>query len=398
MAVKFDPQPARDNRESSLVQFTPSLDDCQDAAAKMTAIVKVTNCCNLACKYCYTPDSAFFGSMSLQTVEKLIEGVATYLDRDANRHFTFLWHGGEPLLRGKPFYSRIAELQRTLLPKGLYTNLVQSNLTLLDEEYCDLFQEHQFRMGTSLDGPADLHDANRIHRESGKGSFADVMGSISLAKQRGLQISALLVINRKNIGRISDIYRFFKEQDIDIKIGSLTISGQALHNYQHVGITPLEFAACLIELFDLWFSDPDPTPAFMNLEDIVDTIMQSRPIECAHLKNCQRHFVSISPNGEVYPCGRFEGTKDFLYGSLESQTLTEIMQSPVRCRVVAQLDKRSAECKGCEWSEICNGGCMNHGYREDGTIGRDYYCEAYKRIFSYIKSRLTVELNRTASC
>lgn len=359
----------------------------------LKAIIKLTNFCNLKCKYCYTSDSAFFGNMSIQTLRKVVNGVADYLDNtQSNHHFTFLWHGGEPLLMGKEFFKEIVNLQNDILPNDRYTNIVQSNLTLLDEQYCNFFKENNFRLSTSIDGTIDVHDANRIYKNGG-GSFLDVIDKLNLAKSYGLEISALLVLNKQNINKIEDIYNFFKKEKIDIVAGSLTLSGQALHNYEYVMISPKEFASGIIKLFDMWFDDTDSPPVFINLEDLVDSIIQNHPIECSHLKNCQKHFISISPNGNVYPCSRFEGS-DLCYGNIQNETFLEILQSKTRKAVIEQLDSRNKECKGCEWITICNGGCMYHAYRQNGVTKKDYYCEAYKMIFRHAKSRLITELKK----
>ena len=359
----------------------------------LTAIIKVTNCCNLKCKYCYIPDSAFFGNMSIQTLRKFITEVADYLNKSPSTHyFTFLWHGGEPLLMGKEFFEEIVNIQKDTLPNDRYINIVQSNLTLLDEQYCNFFKDNNFKIGTSIDGTIDIHDANRIYK-NGHGSFLDVLDKLNLAKSFGLEISAMFVLNRQNINKIRDIYNFFKNQKIDIKACALTLSGQALHNYESVMISPKDYASGIIELFDMWFDDLDSSSAFINLEDLVDSIMQNHPVECCYLKNCQKHFISISPNGEVYPCSRFEGS-DLCYGDIQNETFLEILQSKGRKAVIEKLDSRNEECKECEWVNICNGGCMYHGYKGKGVIKKDYYCEANKIIFKHVKSRLTTELEK----
>lgn len=97
----------------------------------LTAIIKITDICNLGCKYCYTPDDAFQGNMSLAVLERFISEAARYMKvRDPN-NFTFLWHGGEPLLLGLDYFKAIKRIQDMLIESKNYVNLVQSNITLL---------------------------------------------------------------------------------------------------------------------------------------------------------------------------------------------------------------------------------------------------------------------------
>ncbi len=360
----------------------------------LSSIVKITNRCNLKCKYCYTPDTAFWGDMSPEILERFIAGVAHILKESSNiNHFTFLWHGGEALLVGIDFFKLIIEFQNKYLPKERYTNLIQSNLTLLTSEYCEFFRTNNFRIGTSIDGNSDLHNANRMFKD-GRGSFDETLKKMNLAKSFGLQVSSLLVLNRQNIGEIDSLYAFFKQRGIDVKIGSLTIAGQAIHNYDHVVISPTDYAEAIIRLFDLWYEDKSDSAVFLNMEDLVDTLIQNQPIECNHLKNCQRHFFSLAPNGEIYPCGRFEGLKELCYGNIKDKSLFDVLMSDKRKALISNLDTPNKECLGCEWIDICNGGCMHHAYHGVGLIKKDYYCEAYKKIFTYVKSRLVKDISK----
>lgn len=357
----------------------------------LTAIIKITNNCNLRCKYCYTPDEAFQGNMSIGVLSRFINETSKYIELRNPINFTFLWHGGEPLLLGLEYFKSIKKMQDRIIKGNNYVNLVQSNITLLTDEYCEFFIKNNFKLSTSLDGPPKLHDSNRVYRD-GKGSFNDVFSKIKMAKNHGIDISTLLVINRQNIDKIEELYDFFQSENIDCKFSLLTLTGQALHNYEHVYVHPDEYADCIIKLYELWINDTKDTSYILNLEDLIDTILQNAPVECTHLRNCQRHFFSISPNGDVYPCGRFQGIDKLCYGNINKIPLIEILDSKRRKSVIKLLDERNKRCAGCEWLNICNGGCMHHAYNGVGDIEKDYYCSAYKRIFEHVKESIKKEL------
>jgi len=163
------------------------------AKRSLSLIIKVVSACNLACRYC---DADIYSNhrMSLDTVSQIITKALDYAD-----HVEFIWHGGEPLLMGIQFYEKVVELQKRYKREGqTIENDLQTNGTLISQEWVDFFKANDFHVGVSLDGPPEVHNANRVFR-SGQGSFEQVMRGIRLLKENGVKFRVLAVITSKGL-------------------------------------------------------------------------------------------------------------------------------------------------------------------------------------------------------
>ena len=173
-------------------------------------IVKVTHSCNLDCIYCYTNPKAEKGIMDFETLENMI--IKFSVANNQNQPIKFIWHGGEPLLAGLDFYKKVFEIQERI-PEYDFINDIQTNGTLLNEEMLQFFSEYEFRIGISLDGYQNTHDANR-HYKNGKQSFNDVFEGYLAARKNGTGSGVICVVNENTANNIYEIYQFFKQNKI----------------------------------------------------------------------------------------------------------------------------------------------------------------------------------------
>lgn len=283
----------------------------------ITVIVKPTNACNLRCKYCYA-DSGKGEIMDTETLENMITKF-----QNEYEDIKYLWHGGEPLLAGKEFYKEALKLEKKKKkPNQTITNSIQTNGILLDD-FIDSFKKNGFSVGLSIDGPKEIHDLNRIYPD-GSGSFDDVMKSVNLMKEKGLNVGAVCVLNKENIKSIDDIYDFFIKEDIGFKVNPIISDGRAKNS--DLSITPKEYGLALIHLFDRWFYE-EKIYSFSTLKDFVEMTLFHEPITCTFTE-CQKGFISVDEKGDVYPCGRFVGDKEFLYGNINEDSMEDILKSP----------------------------------------------------------------------
>jgi len=366
----------------------------------LTAIVKPTHECNLSCKYCYIEDSVERGKMDIKTLEKTIREVAfSSNDKKAN----FIWHGGEPLLMGLDFYREVANICNSLRKKGYeITNGIQSNGTLVSEELLDFIEkENDFQLGMSLDGPKEINDKTRVYKD-GKGAFEDIFRGVRMVNDKSyngrvrrnhLGGGVIVVLNKKNINEVDKIYDFFKNERINIKINPLIISGSAKRNIQDLKITPFQYGRAINKLFDLWINDYNS----IEIEPftiILGNLMTGRPLGCNYSVSCRNNFVSIGPLGDIYPCGRFDGEKEFWMGNINTTGLEKALNSEVQKKLFQRTLESLEECSACDYRKICNAGCMHNAYIEGDIMGKDNYCGAYKKIFNHIKSFLHEELSK----
>jgi uncharacterized protein len=366
-----------------------------------TVIIKPTHNCNLNCEYCYVGEDAQKGRMNSKTLENSFEKTIKGFTDKSHNHIDsveFLWHGGEPLTMGLDFFKVITELTNFYKKIGYnIKNSIQTNGTLLNEETIEYFtnKEHEFFIGLSLDGPKEIHDKTR-HYNDKTGSFDEVWKNILILKKYKKKIGAISVINKLNIDFIPEIYEFFKENDLSLKANPLINSGNAVKNKQSLGITPVEYGKAMINLFNLWFYDPKPNldMTIDNLDSIVRMKLTNQSFGCNYSKSCQNSFISIGPNGDIYPCGRFDEIPEFRYGNINEDSLEKALNNPKRFELL-QRTSNIESCRNCEHKTICNSGCIHNAYvTRENIYDKDYYCLAYKMIFGKVFKSINDEIKK----
>lgn len=177
-----------------------------------TMLKPAGSACNLDCHYCYYLDKAvqYGGKQAVMSDELLELYVRQYIEANDVDTVQFCWHGGEPLLLGVDFYRRAMDFQQKYADGKRIENTLQTNGTLVDEAWCDLFAGNNFLVGISLDGPQDIHDAFRLTK-GGRPTFERVMQTIGMFQRSGVEYNTLSVVNRLCEGRGGEIYRFFRD-------------------------------------------------------------------------------------------------------------------------------------------------------------------------------------------
>jgi len=204
---------------------------------------------------------------------------------------------------------------------------------------------------------------------------------------------AIVVLNRLNISHLQEIYDFAQQEGINLKLNPLIKSGKASDNYQDLGIGPEEYGNALVELFDQWFHD-NSSVKLDPFEDLMGNLLTGRPWGCNYSTSCQYSFISVGPQGDIYPCGRFDGVTDFKLGNINENDLQNVLLSAKRVSLQERAS-RIEQCHPCEYVKICNSGCMHNAYMKDGNIdSRDYYCASYKILFAHINQKMKVELSK----
>jgi uncharacterized protein len=202
---------------------------------------------------------------------------------------------------------------------------------------------------------------------------------------------AIVVLSRANISNLPEVYEFFKKEKINIKINPLIKSGRAIKNSE-LEISSIEYGNALNSLFDIWIEDYeaidiDPFTLLMG------NLMTGNPLSCNYSVSCRENFVSIGPQGDVYPCGRFDGIKEFLMGNVNEQNgLQRAFDSEISRRLSERRLETVKGCSPCEYGKICNAGCMHNALTSGNVMGKDPYCISYKTLFRHISTKLHEEL------
>jgi uncharacterized protein len=166
--------------------------------------------CNLNCDYCYYLEKEnLYNNRNQVMSENLLERfIKQYIDSQTMPDIMFTWHGGETLMRPISFYKKAIELQKKYANGRNIDNSIQTNGTLLNDDWCKFFKENNFLVGISIDGPKDFHDEYRRDK-MGRPSFHRVMKGIELLKKHGVEFNCMAVVNDYNVDYPLEFYNFF---------------------------------------------------------------------------------------------------------------------------------------------------------------------------------------------
>lgn len=361
----------------------------------------VGSACNLACQYCYYLEKELLypnnkrSWMSEETLETFIQ---QYFLAQTQPYVSFTWHGGEPLLRPISFYKKALKLQQKY-GKGFYIeNSLQTNGTLLTDEWCRFFKENNFLIGLSIDGPATVHDAYR-QTLSGKGSFQKVLNGIRLLNKHGVEWNAMAVVNAQNVKDAATFYNFFKsinchfiqftpivERLVPHSDGRCLASvNEQTQTMSPLSVTPEEWGAFLCDLFDLWIKEDVGTYYIQMFDATLANWVGQTPGLCTLSKSCG-HASVMEHNGDVFACDHFV-FPEYKRGNIHTQTITEMMYSPEQLQFGKnKWQSLPRQCKECAFLFACYGECPKNRFAIDayGNKGLNYLCKGYKRFFAHV--------------
>jgi len=357
--------------------------------------------CNLACSYCYYLEkSVLYPQNEGRTMsDELLEMfVRQYIESQTQQEVLFTWHGGEPLLRPIAFYQRAMELQRRYATGRQIDNCLQTNGTLLTDEWCEFFCENNFLIGISIDGPQELHDAYRRNRQ-GQPSWKEVMRGIRLLQRYGVEWNAMATVNSHNVVDPVAFYRFFKELGCKylqftpvverrveradgLQLASGMTEGGELLSFS---VAPDQWGNFLCQIYDEWVRC-DVGEVFVQLFDATLANWAGVTPGICSLSSLCGHAAVMEYNGDVYPCDHFV-YPEYLLGNIRQQTLTEMMYGD-RQKAFG-LRKRQLlprECRECRFLFACHGECPKNRFVSDcyGEPRKNYLCEGYHRFFEHV--------------
>src|SRR5438552_3000937 len=214
--------------------------------------------CNLDCEYCFYLDRAAdpYGAlpgrrMTLDTLERLVDTYLFY----SYPNSVLAFQGGEPTMAGLPFFEKLVKFeQRDGRTGQSVSNALQTNATLIDKNWCDLFRQYQWLLGVSLDGPEDVNDLYRFNKEK-HGTWKRVMQSIELLTVNKVEFNILCVLSTANVEKPKELYRFYRSLGIDniqfIPLAEFDGNGNRLP----FTITPQQYGRFMVEVFELWWPE-----------------------------------------------------------------------------------------------------------------------------------------------
>ncbi len=356
-----------------------------------TLLLIPTHRCNLRCRYCYEPSclKEEEGEYTPQLVERIIDQYYAYVTSSTDTKPKIIWHGGEVLLWGiRNFEHALAYCERVFGEKKVKHSL-QTNLTLITPEYIELFKKYKVGVGFSIDGPPEFNDKTRVFA-NGKGTSTVLEEKIRLCREYKLNLGAIVVATRYNIGSMSQIYEYLNGLGIVFKVNPLFECGEAKNSFNELAVSPALYAEAMIGLFDYWTKDPNARVNISTFTDIAGSLGSNKTTLCCYTRNCQQNFTCIAPNGNIFPCARFAGGGNFIYGNIQTEDLTKVITAKREFFFQKRVVKiENEKCKGCRFISICYGGCMHDAWVATGHIdSKSLFCESYRKIFMHIEEYL----------
>jgi uncharacterized protein len=380
------------------------------AASAFHVLTKPTGAiCNLDCKYCFflSKEELYPNSRFRMTDETLERYVRQQLDAQQGPEVTLAWQGGEPTLMGLDFFRRSVELaDRHRRPEQAVQHTIQTNGTLLDDDWCRFFKAHRFLVGLSLDGPRTMHDAYRVDK-GGHPTFDKVVRAWRLLRQHQVDVNLLCTVNAANQDHPLEVYRFFRDelgarylQFIPIvervnadgrtrfQEGS-TVTGRSVGSEA--------WGRFLIAIFDEWVRRDVGTVFVQMFDAALASWVGAPPAICIFAETCG-DAVALEHTGDLYSCDHFV-EPGYLLGNIARTPLAELVGSPAqRAFGAAKRDTLPRYCRECPVRFACHGECPKNRFilTPDGEPGLNYLCAGYKAFFTHVDRpmRLMAELLR----
>ncbi len=368
--------------------------------------------CNLDCKYCFflSKEMLYPGSRFRMADDLLEQYIKQIIESQRVEEIVIAWQGGEPTLMGLDFFKRSIELEQKYLPPGkTIQNTIQTNGTLLDDEWCEFFKANNFLVGVSLDGPRELHDAYRTDK-GGAGTFDKVMRGIHLLQQYGVEFNILTTVHAANEQHPLEVYRFLRDevgtqfiQFIPIVERAtpelLPLANEGWGDSHHArplytlngslvterSVHPEAWGKFLSAVFDEWVMR-DVGKIFVQMFDAALASWVGVPASlCIFAETCG-NALALEHNGDLYACDHFVEPK-FRLGNIKQDLLIELVASDQqRAFGNAKRDTLPKYCRECPVKFACNGECPRNRFIQtpDGEEGLNYLCAGYKYFFMHI--------------
>ena len=378
--------------------------------------------CNLACEYCYylgksdgmqthRPGALRAGTeacpyiASVLSEELLEEFTRQYLEAQTMPQVLFTWHGGEPLLRPIAFYEKALQLHRRYARGRQVDNCIQTNGTLLTDEWCQFLRDNSFLVGISIDGPQWMHDHYR-RSATGLPSWERVMRGIELLQRHGVEWNAMATVNDLTARHPQEFYRFFRElgcqflqftpvvERMEFRAGTgpaptlRAVTGPAptLRTVTApFSVSPEAWGLFLCTVYDEWVRR-DVGRLFVQTFDATLANWVGEPPGVCSLSPLCGHAAVMETDGTVYSCDHFV-FPEYRLGNIRQEPLTALVYGEKQRAFGRQKhDGLTRQCRECQWLFACHGECPRNRFVSDcyGNPGHNYLCQGYKTFYAHV--------------
>ena len=365
--------------------------------------------CNLDCKYCFylEKEKLYPGETQWRMSDAVLtEYIRQYIHSQPGPEIHFAWQGGEPTLLGVDFFRQALALQQQFAGGKTIFNALQTNGTLLDDDWCEFLAQNQFLVGLSIDGPAELHDQYRVDQRQ-QPTFSQVMRGLELLKKHKVEFNTLTVVNRANSQQPLEVYRFLKSigsqylQFIPLVERAALAAGPTAGGdfaapprpgeiETNSAVTPWsveaeQYGKFLCTIFDEWVRHDVGTTFVPLFDTALGNWMGLGSALCVFAEQCGT-ALAIEHNGDLYSCDHYVYPR-YQLGNILNQSLGAMVNSPAQMKFGHdKSDTLPRYCRDCAVRFACHGECPKHRFirTPDGEAGLNYLCTGYKKFFTHI--------------
>jgi uncharacterized protein len=342
--------------------------------------------------------------------EVLSRFITNYIKTQPTPVVEFVWQGGEPTLLGINFFKRVIELQKPFAPQKTITNSLQTNGTLLTDEWCDFLKRHNFMVGISLDGPKEVHDNYRRDHQ-GNGTFDLAIRGLKLLQKHKVEYNVLACVARDTARRALNVYRFLRDHGVEFiqftpivermpdarcRQLSLRLAGPASLEKEELQnevtpwtVIPEDYGDFLIAVYEEWVRHDVGKVFVMNFEWALNAWIGNHSPVCIHAEQCGRSVV-IEHNGDVYACDHCV-YPEYKLGNVSRDNLLQMVEKSIQSGFGIRKETALPRwCRECEVIKACRGGCPKHRFARTyhDEPGLHYLCAGYKKFFLHIRKYL----------
>ena len=338
--------------------------------------------CNIRCAYCRNRDfnRVVKTVMSIETLEKLL----AFLNTSPQRKIHVNWHGGEPLLAGKDFFDHIVRLEK-LYPDKTWINAVQTNATIIDDDWAKFFFENGFQIGVSIDGSERVHNTDRIDI-AGRGTYESAMRGVNILRRHGIQPGVICTVTKKTVKYAEEIFSEL------VSAGFKGIAFNAFYNTasksggDEYGLTDSDWSGFLKEIFESWLKEDNGTIRVRELDGILAWTAGKKTNGCSFNGTCSQWFA-VDFTGDIYPCERFG--HEVYFGSVNSlRTYEDLVTSQTFLDWKNSIKVLPNKCKTCKFLPLCFNGCSSHRQADNEGVNLYTYCESRLELYTYVQLNL----------
>ncbi|MGL4108403.1 radical SAM protein [Clostridium sp. LP20] len=354
----------------------------------LTVMIKPSSSkCNFKCKYCFYNSIAEerevmdYGFMSEESLEIIVDRIEEYCDGGV---CSMGFQGGEPMLIGLEFYKKLIEYTKEKSTK--FNFMLQTNGTLINHDFAELFYDNKFFLGVSLDGSEELHNLNRINHVN-NGSFKDVMKGIELLKKYKVDFNILVVVTQALSKKIENCYEFLRKNNFNYIqfIPFIEALDDWNNNNLNFHLTSKDYEAYIKKLFDMWYDDISKgnMVSIRYFDNILGLFLGYDYEACDMRGVCSCQHI-IESDGKVYPCDFYTYEK-YSIGNIINESFDEIHEKELAKNFIINSPNKDKKCEVCKYRALCRGGCKR--YRESSK-GKGYlFCDANYSFFDYSYDR-----------